>query len=457
VIYPTTVFTHNHPRMTTRFLPLLFVPFVLFAVQPAARADDGWSLTTSDFKRQAVNLKSFSDAGVTVIPFGATTPATIPLDKFLQLDRGAASSGPQQVRGNWTLHLVSGDRVGGDPVSIANDALTWKSPAAGDLSLPVTHLRGITRGSDTTPPQFDPARTEDAVFLTNGDNVKGIVTGIEAGKINVKQSSGDVLPVDLAAVKAVHFAATGTPAPTGRAFRVQLADGSVVTAPKLDLKDDKLSLTFNQAGQPRPINLAQVSLIEQLNGPVAWLSARTPSQTVYQPMFDVSFPPQTDRNYRGDRIKFQGREYARGIGVHAYCRLTYSLTDEQGARPFRAFRTQYALSEDAYKGKVTVRILLDNKLVHEAKDFPPGKLSPVILLDLGTAKTLTLEAHPGGDPSTDDRTKWHIDTQARLNWIEPALLKEKPPAEPPKPTTTATSHPTTAPKPDPTPTPDKPQ
>jgi hypothetical protein len=82
---------------------------------------------------------------------------------------------------------------------------------------------------------------------------------------------------------------------------------------------------------------------------------------------------------------------------------------------------------------VTVRILLDDKVVHEAKDFLPGKLSPVIVLDLGNAKTLSLEAHPGGDPNTEDRTQWHIDTQARLNWIEPALLKERPAAEAPKP------------------------
>jgi hypothetical protein len=434
---------------------------VLSVSSVVSHADDGWTLTTSDFKRQPANLRSLDDSGAKIIPLGATTESTIPLDKLLQLDRGAAAV--QQVRGTWTLHLATGDRVGGDPVSIANDQLTWRSPAAGELALPVTHLRGITRGNDTTAPTFDPNRTEDAVFLSNGDNVRGIVTGIEAGKINVKQASGDVLPVDLSAAKAVHFAAAQAPAPTGRAFRVQLADGSVVTAPRLDLKDNKLSLTFNEAGPARPVDLAQVVLIEQLNGPVAWLSARTPKETVYQPMFDVSFPPQTDRNYRGDRIKFQGREYARGIGVHAYCKLTYALTDEQGAAAggagFKAFRTQYALSDDAYKGKVTVRILLDDKVVHEARDLPPGKLSPVIVLDLGSAKTLTLEAHPGGDPTTDDRTKWHTDTQARLNWIEPALLKEKPAPEPPKPAPTPTEPPksetpaTDPPKTD-TPTPD---
>ncbi|HEY7119800.1 MAG TPA: NPCBM/NEW2 domain-containing protein [Tepidisphaeraceae bacterium] len=404
-------------------------------------ADDGWSLTTADFKRQIVNLKSFDDAGAHVVPYGETAEAVIPLDKLLQLDRGGSTV--QQVRGAWTLYLTSGDRIGGEPAAITNDNLTWKSPAAGDLTIPVAGLRAIVKGQDA--PTFDPNRTEDAVFLANGDNVKGIVTGIEAGKVSVKQSTGDVLPIDLSAARAIHFAAAKTEQPTGRAFRVQLSDGSVVTAPRVSLPAgaDKLTLTLRDNSQ-RPIEVGQVVLIEQLNGPVSWLSARTPKDVVYQPMFDVNYPPQMDHNYRGERIKFQGREFARGIGVHAYCKLTYALDGS-----FKAFRTQYALSDDAYKGKVTVRILLDDKVVHEARDFGPGKLSPVILLDVSHARTLSLEAHPGGDTSTDDRTKWHIDTQARLNWIEPALLKEMPKPEAPKTqpaaTTTAKTPPAAAP------------
>src|SRR5207248_5173121 len=98
------------------------------------------------------------------------------------------------------------------------------------------------------------------------------------------------------------------------------------------------------------VEVARVMLIEQLNGPVSWLSARVPQEVIYQPMFDVSLPPQMDRNYKGERIKFAGRDYARGIGVHAYCKLTYALDGS-----FKVFRTQYALNEDAYKGRVTVR------------------------------------------------------------------------------------------------------
>jgi len=415
---------HRHPNPVSGRLkfPLLpFVAFVLFVVHPAF-ADDGWTLTSSDFKTRTANVIAINDSGVKVNFPGGADPTVVPWDKFLQLDRGGATAQP---RGAWTLYLLSGDKLGGEPVSLANDNLTWRSLAAGELVIPLKEVRAMARGQDPIP--FDANRTEDQVILANGDNVKGILTGLEGGKLMMKQSTGDIIPVDLTSASRLLLASAGKPDSSGkRSFRVILSDGSALSAPNVSLADNatKLVLTL-PAGEKRSLDLTQIIRIEQLNGPVSWLSARVPDQVVYQPMLDVSYPPQMDRNYRGDPIRAGNREYARGIGVHAYCKLTYNL---DGA--FKVLRVQYALNDDVTKGRVTVRILLDDKVVHEVKNFPPGKPSPILLIDLGSAKTLSLEAHPGGDPNSDDRTKWAIDTQARLNWLEPALLKEKPAPDP---------------------------
>lgn len=409
--------------MFSRAITCLGLVVVLLLVVVPSRGDDGWSLTTADFKRQTVNLKAIDDKGVHVSGFGQAQSTAVPMERFLQLDRGGSS---QVVRGTWILHLVSGDRIGGEPIAIADDNLGWNSPAAGKLDVPLKEVRGMARPQEVV--QFEANRTEDAVFLTNGDNVKGIISGIQDGKLLLKQAGGDTLPVDLASARSVHLAAAGKPDNAGkRAFRVQLSDGSVITAPKIAFTGEQINLVLG-SGNQRAIDVAQVVMIEQLNGPVSWLSARLPDQTVYQPMLDIAFPPQMDRNYRGERIKLAGREYARGIGVHAFCRLTWKLDGT-----FKAFRTQYAMNEDAFKGRVTVRILLDDKVVHEAVDFGAGKIAPIVVLELGSAKTITLEAHPGGDAKSSDPTTWNIDTQARLNWLEPALLREKPALEEPKP------------------------
>jgi hypothetical protein len=105
-------------------------------------------------------------------------------------------------------------------------------------------------------------------------------------------------------------------------------------------------------------------------------------------------------------------------------------------------RTQYAIEpDDAPYANVTVRIKLDGKVVHERMDFAAGELSPVITLDTGGARTLTLEVDYGKN----------ADVQDRFLWIEPALLREKPPPPPPPPpppsapATAPTTVPTTAP------------
>ena len=100
----------------------------------------------------------------------------------------------------------------------------------------------------------------------------------------------------------------------------------------------------------------------------------------------------------------------RGIGVAPYSRITFPLDPAQG---YQAFRTQYSIEGHAPYADVTVRILLDDKPAHETKDFTAGKLSPVILVPLGSAKTLTLEVDFGSNYNVQDR----------FNWIEPALTK----------------------------------
>ena len=82
----------------------------------------------------------------------------------------------------------------------------------------------------------------------------------------------------------------------------------------------------------------------------------------------------------------------------------------------QTFRTQFAIDGDAPYADVNVRIKLDGQVVHETRDLRAGILSPVIWLDVSGAHTLTLEVEALNDQ-----------VQARLNWIEPALLRFKAP------------------------------
>ena len=407
----------------------LIIPLLVcvFCGSPAL-ADSGWMLTTADFRQQSVSLDAIADDGVKVTLPGGAGPSVISFNAFLQLDRAAPSRAQNTP---FTLFLLTGDRVTGEPVGIGNEQLIWKSPAVGEIRFSLKALKALVRG-DAAPARLDEARTDDLVLMQNGDSVRGIVTALAPDKLTVE---GDAtLEVPMEAVKVIYFALAGNPAAPkgGRAFRVRFADGSSVTGPALTSDGKKLVLTLADK-TTRDLPLFLVSGIEQLNGPVSWLSSRPPEQIVQIPYFgSLSWPTRTDATVGGRPIQFGSRTYSRGIGVHAYSRLDYAL---DGGDAYAAFRTQYAIAQEDKRqfADVTVRIKIDGATVHEQHNVKAETLSPVVLIDLPRgAKMLTLEVDYGQAN----------DTQDRFNWIQPALLREKPAVvEQPDPTTKPATRP----------------
>ena len=425
-----------HPPQFTRNTTMRFIIHSLFllACCSPALADSGWLLTTADFRQQSVSLESIKDDGVTItIPGGASAqPTVVPFASFLQLDRSTA---PRPSNAPYTLFLLSGDRVGGEPLGIENEQLLWKSPAVGELRFPLKSLKALVRGAQ--PPtnlDDDDERTEDLVLMNNGDSVKGIITALAPDKLTIEGDAA--LEVPMESVKVMYFALAGNPAAanTERAFRVRFSDGSSIAGPGVQSDGKKLVLTLADKST-RELPLSLISGVEQLNGPVSWLSSHAPAQTVQLPYFgSLQWPTRNDLTVGGRPIQFGNRTYSRGIGVHAYSRLDYALDGT-----YKAFRTQYAIAQEDKRqfADVTVRIKLDGKTVHEQPNVKAEALSPVVLVDVPPgAKMLTLEVDYGQAN----------DTQDRFNWIEPALLREKPAViEQPEPATKPTTRPATRP------------
>lgn len=368
-----------------------------------ARAQAPWNLTTADFRSEAISLRAIGADGLHVAPLAGGDERLVPYDRFLELTRAASASQPA---GKLTLHMLGGDRLGGEPVGIKGNNLIWNSPAIGEISLPMKRLVAITQPGKPAPDR----RKEDVVTLANGDTLKGIIASIGGGKISV-QAEGGPADAPLASVATVSFAATAGSPTADKRFRIRFDDGSSVVAPSIVLSGDQFKVTFGS--DAREIPASRVAAIEQVNGPVSWLSTRAPAESVYVPYFgnESLYPAKMDVNYRGEEIRFRDTRYPRGIGVHAYSRLAWELDGT-----YAAFRTLYAIDGDGPLADVTVRVKLDDKVAYEQEHVRSGTLSPVVLLDLGQAKRLTLEVDFGANGATQDR----------FNWIEPALLKNKP-------------------------------
>ena len=166
---------------------------------------------------------------------------------------------------------------------------------------------------------------------------------------------------------------------------------------------------------------------------MSWLSSRPPSENVQTPLLETSRPARMDRTVTGKPIRFGDRTFARGIGVAPFSRITWPL--HEATKDYAAFRTQYAIDGTGPYADVTVRIKLDEKVVHEKKNVIVGVLSPVVVIPLDKkGKLLTLEVDFGENYAVQDR----------LNWIEPALLKSSAIPQTPAPAPT-TTNPSTAP------------
>jgi hypothetical protein len=414
-----------------RICDLRFLIGLIFCAAPVM-ADAGWLITTADFRQQPVFLHAIDGKGVKIAPAGSEATSVIPFEDFLQLDR---SSRGRQISGKFIFHLGGGAQIMGEPVGYQDEQVIWNSQAVGELKIPLKEARALVRNGKVAE-RIDEVRTEDVVQMSNGDTAKGIVTDISGSKVKINSGGAD-LELDMDNVDWIYFAMAGKPKQQdGRSFRVRLMDGSMLAAASVELSGDTLNITVGQ-GDSRKVPLASIDGVEQLNGPVSWLSSRVPEQVVQVPYFGSSiWPTRMDQTVGGKKIEFGNQKFARGIGVHAYSRIDYALDGN-----YAAFRTQYAIAMDERRqyADVTVRIKLDGKVVHEKENLRADVLSPVVIIDLPkTAKMLTLEVDYGAAN----------DTQDRFNWIEPALLRKKPPPPPPTPPApqpTATTKPTTAP------------
>ena len=366
-----------------------------------AMADATWTLTTADFKSQPADLKSVDKDALHLSINNQNQ--SLPLSQFLSIERTAL---PPSHPAKFLLHLTTADTIAGSPTSLANEQLAWKSPLLGDLVIPIRQIQSITRPDVKITEE---KHTQDVVTMINGDTLRGIIAEISADKISL-QSDTDTTPIPLDSVAAIALATqspTTQPSELNTALRVSLTDGSVITAAALTSGEKSWTITLADKST-RSIDLAAISSIEQINGPVSWLPARTPTEIAQIPYFGSTWPTRFDRSVTNQPLTFGGKIFHHGIGVHSFSRITYPLDGT-----YSTFRTQYAIDGDEPYADVTVRILLDGKVAHEQKNVHAGQLSPVVQIPLASAKSLTLEVDYGNNR----------DTQDRLNWIEPALVK----------------------------------
>lgn len=376
-----------------------------FLFQPLIFASS-WFLTTADFQTRQVDLQAVGDDGVKYAAASGQSQQIEPMSNVLQLSHDVPAAANAGI---FVLSLSSGDRVMGKPIALGGETLTWDNPLVGKLAVPLREVRMLTKSSSMRGATDQPPPSEDTLALTNGDVVKGIVARLGDGKITVAQQGGDNVEVPLESLATAVFAAParGPASAPARAFRVRLGDGSTITAQGVSLSGDNAQLKLSD-GADRSVPASAIALIEQVNGPVMFLSSLHPTEEVQKPYLGAPWPTQFDRTVTGQPLP---AHFTHGIGVHSYSRLTYDLDPAAG---YRQFRTQFAIDGGGPYANVTVRVLVDGKPAFEQKNVTSTDPSGVVRVPVDGAKTLTLEVDYG----------LSNDTQDRFLWLDPALVRD---------------------------------
>ena len=314
----------------------------------------------------------------------------------------------------YCVYMAGGDRSYGAPLGLVDEKLRWRDSALGAISFPLDAVIGIAPGA-TPPPGLEDVRTDDIVRLANGDATHGVINQLSETGVAL-QTPGGVANLAWDSVSAVLLStAPGGSAKPPRLLRVALAWGSIVSATALDFTDSGATLTLADRSV-YVIGPVDILSIEQVNGPVSWLSGRRPSQNIYRPFLSESFPTRFDQTVdSGQPIAERFPGFHHGIGCHSYAKLVYPL-DAQ----YVAFRTQFAIDSESPLADVTVRVLLDDKVVLERKGVKAGTIYPVLTVPLGPARTLGLEVDYGENYATEDR----------FVWLDPALVAALPATAP---------------------------
>jgi hypothetical protein len=382
-----------------------------------------------------VCLSTFSAPAleVTVVPvdgdevagaLAALEPQTVRVqDRTFKLDevaeirfRGAPAAVPKdKVR----VRLRNGDVLCALILSGGDKALKLQSAVLGELDLPNDLLQGLAFPlkeplPEETLAQFfsGPNPDQDQVLTPKGETLGGFLDKFTDKELSVEVGGQKrVLPLDQ--VAAFRYAALkALPPAEGVQALVHLGDGSRLSGKLKGLAGEKVSLSGPGPGAAWEIPTAAIRAIGFTGGKLVYLSQLAP-KAEERPLVGgapVVFRWRKDLAATGERLRIGAREYAHGLGVHSFCKLTYGLE-----APYAWFIAEVGLDAAAPSGTVcSWKVLGDGKEL-AAGDAKAGGEPRKLKLPLAGVKTLELIC--GYGPDRDDAGD-------HLDWAEARLVKE---------------------------------
>lgn len=363
------------------------------------------------------------DKGKLVLEVGARS---IPLSQVRSIEFNPRSKAVPQESA--TAVLTNGDRLRGQVIDGNEDSIELRTLSLGRRKVSLDVLRALV-----VNPALDFRKIEkylrrksdnDIIFLRTGGEASGVLESMSKDQVVIDMEKAGALPIKLERIDMVLLSEEGTKAKEGPRVRLRLLDGTTLTGLLKGYAEGELELDHPLSDS---LKISSDNILELLvlNGAFVYLSDLEPVEDRTLQKFPEGFQyyPEIfgwkkDRSVLGGLIKLGGKTYAKGIGVHSYCSLTYKLDKE-----YLEFRSQVGLDDSVRflgepgVGAVRFRVLLDGK---PAKEYPQGILkekgeAPTrIAVKVAKAKELTIIVDYG--------PLLHI--LGRANWADAHLIRD---------------------------------
>ena len=365
-----------------------------------------------------------------------TASREIPLDSVKAIRFRRANSKGGEAR----LQLMNGDFVRGVVEAGNEESVGFRSTSLGALKIRLEQIRALIPGGRSPNEERDlvaklkPSDEVDWVLLDNGGTVRGSLVSIDAGKVAVDTdteggSGMGQLSFDLSKVHLVSIAPLGDKAPAAAGGLIGVAhllDGSQLRGDLVGLEGETLTLRHPLAADSLGLKIARKQLSELAfqGGRFAYLSDLEPAEVEQRFPAEFTYEVEVwgykrDRNVAGGLLRLGEETYAKGLGVHSFCKLTYRVE-----KAYTKFKATVGLDESVrYLGEpgfggVVFRVLVDGKPAPEYPEgiaLKKGRPAQAIEVKLSGKETLTLIAD-------FDPVSLHV--LGRANWADAHLVKD---------------------------------
>jgi len=315
------------------------------------------------------------------------------------------------------ITLRNGDMLYADIVEGGEKGLKIKQEVLGDLDIKSNSLRGIvfptrSAAAEAVLDAFlaKEGLNEDLLLSPKGESVGGFMEQFTDKEL-VMEVGGQKRTLPYEQVAAFRFATTEkAAAPQGVQAVLRLSDGSVLSGALEGLAGGKFNLK-NADGSLWSVPEKALYSIEIRGGKLVFLSDLK-AQAEEKPLvggMPVVRRWRVNASVTGEGLKIGRKEYARGLGVHSWCKLTYDLGGAYGT-----FLAEAGLDASATSGAVCAYQVLGDGKELAAGEARAGEAPKKIKAAVAGVKTLELICDFGSD---------NDDAGDHFNWADARLVK----------------------------------